>query len=102
MKGLLVGFGLFFLPFVLGGLGGGDVKLVMAVGAIAGPEYTLYAAAYCALAGGVIALALLLIRSGTAYLSGRRQEQVGFPYAIAIAVGAMAAILVGPAPLGLA
>ena len=37
LAGLLVGGAIFFLPFALGGLGGGDVKLLAALGAWAGP-----------------------------------------------------------------
>lgn len=52
LAGLLV-----FLPvFLLGALGGGDVKLVAALGAWLGIGPVLKAAAYGAVAGGVLAL----------------------------------------------
>ena len=37
LLGMLTGFGLMFVPFALEAVGGGDVKLMMAVGAWVGP-----------------------------------------------------------------
>ena len=54
--GLLVGAGLFFIPFALGGMGPGDVKLMAAVGAFLGPPGALWAALMTGVAGGVLAL----------------------------------------------
>jgi prepilin peptidase CpaA len=46
---------LLFLPFfLLGGMGGGDAKLLAALGAWLGPSETLWLAAYSAIAGGVL------------------------------------------------
>lgn len=54
--GWLVG-GLLFLPlYVLRGMGGGDVKLMAALGAWIGPGLAVWLALYAALAGGVLAL----------------------------------------------
>ena len=48
-----------FLPFfVLRGIGGGDVKLLAALGAWLGPSLTLWLAFWSAIAGGVFALAV--------------------------------------------
>ena len=58
--GLLVGLALFFPLFVLKGLGGGDVKLLGALGAWLGTSMILGVAFYTTLAGGVLALALLV------------------------------------------
>ncbi|MBA3884545.1 MAG: prepilin peptidase [Acidobacteria bacterium] len=60
--GLLVGIAVFFLPFALGGLGAGDVKLVAALGAWLGPYEIVWLALYAAVAGAVLALALSLAR----------------------------------------
>lgn len=60
---------LLFLPFfALRGMGGGDVKLLAALGAWLGPQETLWLAAYSALAGGVIGAGVALARGylGTA------------------------------------
>jgi len=60
--------GLVFLVFYLaGGMGAGDVKLIMAVGCIAGLSHIAYILALTAISGGVMAVGLALLR-------GRLQE----------------------------
>jgi len=62
--GLLV-----FLPFfMLGGMGGGDVKLLAALGAWVGPGDAVWLAIYSSLAGGVLGVGVALSRNylGTA------------------------------------
>jgi prepilin peptidase CpaA len=54
--GWLVGAVVFILPFALGGLGGGDVKLLAALGAWLGPGDALWLALYTGVAGGVMAI----------------------------------------------
>ena len=54
--GWLVGVAVFFVPFALGGLGGGDVKLLGALGAWLGPAGIIWAALYTGVAGGVLAI----------------------------------------------
>jgi prepilin peptidase CpaA len=55
--------GLVFLVFYLaGGMGAGDVKLIMAVGCIAGLSHIVYILTMTAIAGGVMALGLALMR----------------------------------------
>ena len=58
--GLLVGLALFFPLFVLKGLGAGDVKLMGALGAWLGTSMIFGVAFYTTLAGGVLALALIV------------------------------------------
>src|SRR5438552_573810 len=58
--GLLAGLGLFLIPFALGAMGAGDVKLMAAIGAIKGPHFVLAVAVYASLAGGVLAVAYLI------------------------------------------
>ena len=60
--GWLVGVAVFFLPFTLGGLGAGDVKLLAALGAWCGPATTVWLAVYTGIAGGVLALGVALKR----------------------------------------
>jgi prepilin peptidase CpaA len=56
VAGWLVG-AAFFLPFfALGGMGGGDAKLLAALGAWLGPAAIVWVALYSSLAGGVMAL----------------------------------------------
>ncbi len=53
---------LLFLPvFLLRGMGGGDVKLLAALGAWMGPGSTLWVALYAAVAGGVFAIVVTLM-----------------------------------------
>jgi prepilin peptidase CpaA len=60
--GWLAGVLIFLLPFALGGMGGGDVKLVAALGAWLGPSMTVWLALYTGVAGGVAALVVALFR----------------------------------------
>lgn len=114
MGGLLLGGALLFLPFAFHVLGAGDVKLSAAVGAVAGPWFVfqtvLAAFLFAAVATVVIRLyqgRLLqtVKRSGLFFLglvfptyrpdmSEARQEQ-GIPFALCLAVGAMAVKLAG-------
>jgi prepilin peptidase CpaA len=58
--GLFVGLLLFFPLFALRGLGAGDVKLLGALGAWLGASVVLGVAFYTTLAGGVLALGLIV------------------------------------------
>jgi prepilin peptidase CpaA len=60
--GLGAGLAVFFPFFALGGLGGGDVKLMAALGAWIGAPAILTTALYTAVAGGVLALGLAVAR----------------------------------------
>lgn len=70
LAGLGLGVALMLLPFMLGGLGAGDVKLLGAVGALKGPLFVFYAALGAALAGGAIALIAI-------FCQGRLQVTLG-------------------------
>src|SRR5262245_8692266 len=63
--GWLVGVLLFAPIFAVGGLGAGDVKLLGALGAWLGPGKAVYLALFTALAGGVMALVVMLARGYT-------------------------------------
>jgi prepilin peptidase CpaA len=60
LLGWTLGAAIFFPPFALGGLGGGDIKLLAALGAWLGPLAALWLAIYTSLAGAVMALAVAL------------------------------------------
>jgi prepilin peptidase CpaA len=115
LKGLGVGLGIFFLPFLLGGIGAGDVKLLGTIGAIKGPLFVLWTGLGTGVAGGIIAL-IILIRRGQLVAALKRiwfsvflffggakansfqvldkDEYSGaFPYGMAISVGTFVATL---------
>ncbi len=109
LLGLLLGLGFLILPYIMGGIGAGDVKALAALGAWLGPTGTLYLFCYMGIAGGLMSLAVLIwkgvlwqkIRQGWAYLlnlvlchdhgksvtSSPRQIIAGIPYGVAIALG---------------
>lgn len=58
--GFLAGFGILFIPYLLGGMGAGDVKLLAFIGAAKGVAFVINSAIYMALIGGVISLVILI------------------------------------------
>lgn len=60
LLGALLGFALALPFFLVGGLGGGDVKLLAAVGAFLGPRDLWFALLVMALVGGVMAVVVIL------------------------------------------
>jgi len=61
MLGMLCGFGVLLLFYLLGGYGGGDVKLLASFGAWLGVEATLYVFIASSLVAGLYALGLVLL-----------------------------------------
>ncbi len=62
LSGWAVGLLLFLIPFALGGLGAGDVKLLGALGAWVGVTNVIWLALYTGVAGGVLALTVAVWR----------------------------------------
>ena len=118
LLGALLAFMLTFPLFMLRSMGGGDVKLLTAVGAFLGPYNTFIALLATALVGGVLAIAVSLhkrrlgaslvgtftVMRGLALkaISGgeldavptlETQGAVTVPYGVAIAVGAVIGLL---------
>jgi len=109
MLGLIAGLGILLGPFLLGFMGAGDVKLIGAVGAALGVRGVVNACIFTALAGGILAIVLLLVHnrnfkfvsSYAAALSASIGERrvIGVPssagkkpkvyYGLAIAVGTL-------------
>lgn len=58
--GLLVGFATLIVPWLMHGMGAGDVKLMMAIGVWLGPWYTFVSFCVGAVVGGVIAVVMIL------------------------------------------
>ena len=65
MLGLLIGFALLFIPFALGGIGAGDLKLLMALGAFIGPYAIFWVTLLGGIYGGIISLLAIFKRLGT-------------------------------------
>lgn len=70
VSGLAVGIGLWIVPYLLGGMGAGDAKLMGAVGCILGPKGVLVASVLTALFGGVYAVFIILISGRYPYIKG--------------------------------
>lgn len=113
-KGFLVGLGVLFIPFAMGGIGAGDVKLMAAIGTMKGAFFVFYAFLYAAIVGGIIALFILIRRKDVkgffaritnsllllSFNKSKDSIQVSkkdlapsFPYGVAIALGTVAMLL---------
>jgi prepilin peptidase CpaA len=124
-QGWLVGIGVFLIPFILGGMGGGDVKLMGAIGALKGVEFVLQTALLGALWGGLLALLVICVKKRPGILkrfgiglklfvltdgkAGKElmlpdenagaQERLYVPYGVAIFLGVLTSYLVDLKPL---
>ncbi len=98
LLGTLAGAGVFLIFYLLGGMGGGDVKLMAGFGALLGAKRLLEAALWTAGCGGLLALGFIasgLIRdfwarrkSAGSDASNRPERRAdSIPYAPAIAAG---------------
>jgi prepilin peptidase CpaA len=61
VAGLAAGVGLLFIPYLLGGMGAGDAKLLGVVGGVLGAKGVFYAFLSSAIVGGIYAVILTLI-----------------------------------------
>jgi prepilin peptidase CpaA len=62
LAGLAAGIGLLLVPYLMGGMGAGDAKLMGAVGAFVGARGVFAAFLFTAVAGGLYALLLLVMK----------------------------------------
>jgi prepilin peptidase CpaA len=88
LGGAAAGFGVFLIFYLLGGMGGGDIKLMTGFGALLGAERLLEAALWTAGTGGLLALGVLAFRSlrrRSGAAAGASSDSI--PYAPAIALG---------------
>ena len=103
--GAVAGFAVFLVFYLLGGMGGGDVKLMAGFGALLGAGRLLEAALWTAGVGGIMAVGVLgwkALRRNLAKWTGRtlaegmdparlsleeREREASIPYAPAIALG---------------
>jgi prepilin peptidase CpaA len=65
--GLALGIGIFILPYLMGGMGAGDAKLMGAVGSILGPRGVFIAFLFTSLVGGIYVLLVLSVVSTPLY-----------------------------------
>lgn len=63
LGGLMLGISLLLIPYLMGGIGAGDVKFLGALGALTGPSGVFYIALYAALAGGVYAIIFMIVNN---------------------------------------
>ncbi|MCD8508812.1 MAG: prepilin peptidase [Bacillus sp. (in: Bacteria)] len=113
LLGFLLGLGILLIPYMMGGMGAGDVKLLALIGAIMGPAFVFSTTIYIALLGGVFGIVILLVRSGIfqnlkstiTALRGitygikpelilKKGLKTKFPYGVAIAGGALLAFFI--------
>jgi prepilin peptidase CpaA len=71
LTGLSVGIGIFLLPYLMGGMGAGDVKLMGAVGGMIGAKGVFYAFLCTAIIGGFYASVLMIYRIYFSFLQKR-------------------------------
>ncbi|MFC5469335.1 prepilin peptidase [Cohnella suwonensis] len=62
--GFALGLGILLIPYMLGGMGAGDVKLLALVGTLKGAAFVAATSVYMALIGGLIALGIVLFKNG--------------------------------------
>jgi prepilin peptidase CpaA len=97
--GTLTGAGVFLIFYLLGGMGGGDIKLMAGFGAVLGVKRLLEAALWTAGCGGLLALAVISFRTILELSRKKTTDSAGvevpqgaqradsIPYAPAIAAG---------------
>src|SRR5271168_4360308 len=94
LAGTLVGFAVFLIFYLLGGMGGGDVKLMAGFGALLGAGRLLEAALWTAGVGGILALSVVAFKSVRRLVRGEKvtgnteeERNESIPYAPAITLG---------------
>lgn len=84
-----------FILFCVNAFGGGDAKLIPAIALWMGPTGIMYFLAGTAISGGVVALAVLIVRStvpepfAPGFVRAREEGGKGVPYGVAISAGAV-------------
>lgn len=118
LKGLGLGFGLLLIPFMLGGFGAGDVKLLGAIGALKGAVFVFKVFLAAGLTGGVLAILVLVkqkrllstlkrlwfslyvflgsvFKVNTLKSLDKAEYHESLPYGLAIGIGTIVSYLVG-------
>ncbi len=106
LLGAIAGFGVFLIFYLLGGMGGGDIKLMAGFGAVLGVNRLLEAALWTAACGGIfaaLAIGFCALRGlwrrspkaeggSRSAVPGKRRLQ-SIPYAPAIAAGVLLSLV---------
>ena len=97
LAGTAAGFLVFLVFFLLGGMGGGDIKLMAGFGAILGLDRILQAALLTAIIGALFAMGYLLIRKlrGQSKETNKAAAPEAIPYATAISLGVLLSFAAG-------
>lgn len=85
LEGAALGLSIFLVLYVLGGMGGGDVKLMAAFGSLLRPSGILTAVVLICGIGGLMAAVSLFLR----------RQQKAIPYGPAIVLGSWLALFAG-------
>ncbi len=100
--GLLTGLALLSIPYIAGGMGAGDVKLLGALGAIAGYKGGIIIFFYTAICGLILGIIWLLFNPGrlkflitTGQILPVIDKKQKIPYGIAILLGTILYIMFG-------
>jgi prepilin peptidase CpaA len=123
LEGVAVGIGVLFIPYLMGGMGAGDSKLMGAIGGLLGPKMVFIAFLFTAIIGGCYAL-LVIIHQGSLKsllsqcwafitLAVMTRQITGLPglrlgeaprlrYGIAIALGTLLSVFMTDNPLSTA
>lgn len=113
LSGCFIGFGILLIPYLLGGMGAGDVKLMAVIGAAKGTVFVLTTAVYMGILGGILAIGVILFRKGMwqqakaimyslcgfryglkipVYIDSQHVKQT-YPYGVAIVGGALVTLM---------
>ncbi len=103
LGGAVAGFAAFLIFYLLGGMGGGDVKLMTGFGALLGASRLVEAALWTAGVGGILALTVLGVRAvrnlvrkpvaETGLSAEQKLKAASIPYAPAIALGVLLSLV---------
>lgn len=91
--GIVVGLALLWIPFAMGGMGAGDVKLLAAMGAWLGPWNVFQVALLGAIVGAVMAIytaykkKILYAAVSGLFAKGQSRSGESVPYGVALAAG---------------
>jgi prepilin peptidase CpaA len=95
---LILAFAISYPFYAARGLKAGDAKLLMAIGALRGVNFLLFAAVYGALIGGVLAVGFILRRRLARPVAGAAPNtlsgimKTSIPYGVALGLGGLVAL----------